>query len=116
MSEKAVMLFDGDCGFCRRWIEKWKAKTGDKVAYHPYQKVIHEYPQIREEDCQKAVHLVVADGTVYSGAHAVLKALSLAGHYRLVLWSYEHIAPVRWVLEGGYHFVARSRSWLSRWI
>jgi predicted DCC family thiol-disulfide oxidoreductase YuxK len=31
------MLFDGDCGFCRRWIGKWKELTGDRVRYAPYQ-------------------------------------------------------------------------------
>ena len=34
-----IMLFDGDCGYCRRWIEKWHKLTGESLSYEPYQKV-----------------------------------------------------------------------------
>jgi predicted DCC family thiol-disulfide oxidoreductase YuxK len=32
-----LLIFDGDCGFCRIWVEYWKRLTGDLVAYGPYQ-------------------------------------------------------------------------------
>src|SRR5437773_2587310 len=32
---KPLLIFDGECGFCRRWIERWQAKTGDRIDYRP---------------------------------------------------------------------------------
>ena len=43
-AERPLMAFDGDCGFCRFWIERWRGATGSKVDYEPYQKVASQYP------------------------------------------------------------------------
>ena len=43
------MIFDGDCGFCRRWIERWKAATGDRIDYAPSQEVGARFPEIPAE-------------------------------------------------------------------
>jgi hypothetical protein len=32
-----VLVFDGDCGFCRFWAAPWRHRTGDRVAYEPFQ-------------------------------------------------------------------------------
>ena len=34
---KPILVYDGECGFCRRWIERWRVVTGDRVVYLPYQ-------------------------------------------------------------------------------
>ncbi|MCZ6572672.1 MAG: dual specificity protein phosphatase family protein, partial [Planctomycetota bacterium] len=44
--EPPLLVFDGDCGFCRRWVERWKRETGDRVAYTPYQEVGDRFPGI----------------------------------------------------------------------
>jgi predicted DCC family thiol-disulfide oxidoreductase YuxK len=108
------MLWDGDCGFCRRWIEKWRKVTGSRVRYEPYQEVIDRYPQLTRSQCRKAVQLVMTDGTVFSGAHAVFKALSLAGkRHGVPLWLYENIPLFDRMSEAFYQFVSRNRSFLS---
>lgn len=111
-----TMLFDGKRGFCRRWIAKWERGLEARVAFRPYQEALPEFPQLTREQCERGVQLVQSDGRIYSGAHAVLKVLSLAGRRRLTLWCYEAIPPVRWVKDFTYRLVATRRLFFSRFI
>lgn len=108
------MLYDGDCGFCARWIERWKRKTGGAVAYEPYQAALARFPKVTEAACREAVQLIMPDGTVHQAAHAVLHALALAGRGRVLLWAYERLPPFAWLAEAAYQWVAHHRMWLSR--
>ena len=110
--DKPTMLWDGECGFCGRWIRRWKKATGEAVEYHPYQEVIGGFPQVRETDCARAVQLVLPDGRVFSAAHAVLQALAIGGRGKRLLALYERSAVFRWMAETAYRFVAANRSWL----
>jgi hypothetical protein len=29
--ERPLLVWDGDCDFCRRWIERWRRIAGDRV-------------------------------------------------------------------------------------
>ena len=109
-----MMLFDGDCGFCRRWIARWRTLTGPHVRYAPYQEVHDRYPQLTRQQCAHAVQLVMPDGAVYSGAHAVLKALALGGRYAILLRLYERVPPLAWLAERCYQLVARHRGFFSK--
>src|SRR5688572_31763878 len=31
--DKPLLAWDGDCGFCRHHVERWKRHTGDRVEY-----------------------------------------------------------------------------------
>jgi len=64
---KPVMLFDGECGFCRRWIARWKDLTGEAVEYIPYQdkSVEQRFPELMPERMAEAVHLVCTSAHVY---------------------------------------------------
>jgi predicted DCC family thiol-disulfide oxidoreductase YuxK len=112
--EKPVMLYDGDCGFCQRWIKRWQKITGDTVLYFPYQKRLKDFPQITAEQCRKAVQLILQDGQVYSGAHAVFVAMALAKKYTWLLWLYEHIPFLDRIFEIIYQLIAEHRFLLSK--
>lgn len=109
---RPTMLWDGDCGFCFRWIQRWKKATGDAVEYRPYQEALQEFPQVREEDCRQAVQLVLPDGRVLQAAHAVLQSLAIGGKAVWMLRLYHHSGVFRWLTEKFYRFVAHNRSWL----
>ena len=106
------MLWDGDCGFCSRWIRRWNKLTGDAVEYRRYQDALLDFPQVREEDCRKAVQLVLPDGRVLSAAEAVLHALAAGGRYRFLHVIYQKSGLFRACAETAYRFVAANRSWL----
>ena len=61
---KPLLLFDGDCQFCRRWIARWKNSTGDAVDYLPFQdeEIARRFPEIPPAELETAVHLIMPDG------------------------------------------------------
>lgn len=110
--ERAIMLYDGDCHFCRRWVAAWHRETGGAVDYAPFQERGGQFPEIPEEACRGAVHLVQTDGSATSGADAVMTALRDAQPVRS--WLYRHVPGVKSVLGAAYRFIARRRVLFSR--
>src|SRR6202142_2210247 len=91
ISQDPLVIFDGNCGFCRIWIEYWKAITGGRVAYAPSQEVGSLYPQIPANNFSESVQLVMPGAEVVSGARAVFVALTYAPGMAWLLWLYEHV-------------------------
>jgi len=109
-----VMLFDGECGFCRGWIKKWNRITGELVSYEPYQEALPRFSEVTRKQCEEAVQLIMPGGKVYSGAHAVFKTLALSGKHPLPLRLYEKLPLFGRVSELFYQLVARHRIFFSR--
>jgi predicted DCC family thiol-disulfide oxidoreductase YuxK len=103
---KPRLIFDGDCGFCRRWIERWKRKTGDRVEYIAFQELGDRFPEISRERCKQSVQLIEPDGSVYEGAEAVFRSLGRQWMYRA-----PGVGPLS---EWLYRLVARHRQWFSK--
>ena len=76
--DRPVLVFDGECPFCRVWVECWKRLSGEQILYEPFQEVGSWFPQISQGDFASAVKLILPDGEVRSGAHAVFSALDAA--------------------------------------
>ena len=113
-SSKPLLVYDNDCDFCRYWIAQWQHITGDRVEYAPYQEVAAEFPDIPLSAFERSVQLIFQNGTILSGAEAVLRALNNG----LLLWCYYHLPGFAGVSEWAYRFVAQHRlffSALTRW-
>jgi lipase maturation factor 1 len=108
-----TMLFDGECGFCRRRIGKWSRITGELVQYASYQEAISRYPDLSAQQFAKSVHLILPDGTVFAGAHAVFKTLHLSGRWPSLLRLYESSPLFAYLAEWIYRIVACHRGLLS---
>ena len=110
---KPLLIYDGDCGFCRKWVDRWKRKTGDHVEYAPYQEVASQFPDIPLHLFQASVQLVeVGEGgerKVTGGAEAVFRVLQHGG-MKLPLWCYRYLPGFRQVSEYVYRFVAAHRA------
>jgi predicted DCC family thiol-disulfide oxidoreductase YuxK len=117
---KPRLIFDGDCHFCRRWIERWREITGERVDYVSSQEGAPDHPDIPLEDFDRAVQWVGADGHRESGAAAVLSALATGGFAgRALLALYRTAPPFAWAADTGYRMVANHRtafSRLTRWL
>jgi len=113
---KPLLIFDGECRFCRRWIERWRGVTGEEVDYLPFQDPIiaERFPEIPRADFEQAVQLVMPDGCVYSAAEAVLRALVAARRERWLLWLYRKLPVFSVLAETIYHEVAVNREFLSK--
>ena len=80
-----VLLYDGDCGFCRRWIERWRRRTGGRVEYVAFQEGAGRFPSLPKEALREAVHWVGPDGKTASGAEAVFRACGVPESQRPAL-------------------------------
>ncbi len=110
-----VLVFDGDCGFCRLWVERARRATGDRVEYLPAKKAAARFPLLAPEDLAEAVHLVESDGAVRRGAEAVFRCLELAGGVRATgAFLYRTLSPFRAASEAAYRFVAAHRPFFTR--
>ncbi len=107
---KPLLIFDGDCSFCRRWIARWQHLTGEAIDYAPYQREAARFPSIPRENFGRAVHLIEPDGTVRRAADAVLRSLALAKQKRWLRWLYDHVAPFAWITEAAYRLIAANRN------
>ena len=112
--EKPLLVYDGNCGFCRLWIDRWRVITGDRLLYAPFQEAAEQFPQIPREAFARGVHLIQPDGRVSSAAHAVFESLALVPGYAWMLWLYTNIPGVALITEFCYGFVARHRNPLYR--
>jgi predicted DCC family thiol-disulfide oxidoreductase YuxK len=110
------LVFDGDCQFCRRWIARWKNATGDAVDYLPFQDraMAGRFPEIPREHFAEAVHLILSDGSVCSGAEAVFRSLAEGGRQRWLLWLYRKVPGFADLSELLYEEVALHRTALSK--
>lgn len=111
---RATLVYDGDCGICRYWIDYWKQQTGDRVAYRPYQEAAGDFPTIPRESFVRAIQLIEPDGTIYAGAAATYRTLRHAPGRAAWWWMYERIPGFSGASEWAYAFLARRRGLLSR--
>ena len=90
----------------------------DAVAYQDAPRVIPSPPLTPEllEACQRAVHVIKADGHILRAGQATLFILERVG------WGYGMLPrvlakpPFIWFTEIGYRVVARHRSFFSRFL
>src|SRR2546423_1726508 len=64
-SLKPLMIWDGECHFCRRWIERWRAITAGEVEYATFQEIGDRFPEIPREQFQRSVVLIEPSGEVF---------------------------------------------------
>jgi predicted DCC family thiol-disulfide oxidoreductase YuxK len=107
---RPLLVFDGDCTFCRAWIGYWKRLTGDAIAYAPYQETAERFPQFPRESFARAVQLILPDGERFSAAHAVFRSLALVPGYAWLLWAYRRVPGFAAVAEWVYRQIAAHRS------
>jgi len=98
---KPLLVFDGDCTFCRKWIARWQQSTGDRVEYVTSQEI--SFPEIPAETFTQSVVLIEPDGNVFTGARAVFRSLNKERWYR----------PIAAPAEFAYRLVARYRAFFS---
>jgi predicted DCC family thiol-disulfide oxidoreductase YuxK len=107
--ERPFLIFDGECSFCRAWVEYWKQLT-DGFLYAPYQEIGDRFPEFPRQDFAAAVKLVLPNGEAFSGAHAVFQLLALVPGKSSLLWLYERVPGFAVVADAGYDWIARHRS------
>ena len=80
-----ILIFDGACGFCRRWVSRWMQRTGGAIPAEPYQALPLRRWGLSPARVSQGLTFVERPGAPTFGAEAV---------YRLLLHAED--APVRW--------------------
>ena len=112
--QRPTLVFDGDCGFCRWWVRRWRASLGERLEYVAYQDAGARFPQISKEEFERSVQLVETDGRVYKGAEAVLRSLATDPSRRWPCYLYRKFPGFAPAAEAAYRFIAKRRGFASR--
>ena len=105
-----LLIYDGDCSFCRMWVDYVKCLTHDAISCAPSQQVGSAFPEIPLQDFKAAAQFVDESGHVFSGAHAIFRALSYAPRKRWMLGCYLHLPLFGAVSESSYRWIAGHRA------
>jgi predicted DCC family thiol-disulfide oxidoreductase YuxK len=104
------MIWDGECHFCKRWIERWREITAGKVDYATYQEAGARFPEIPVEQFKRAVAFIEPDGEVFFAAEAVYHSLRYRSSRKWLAWSYDRVPGFAAISETAYKFIAHNRS------
>ena len=110
---KPLMIWDGECHFCRRWIERWREITGGKVDYATYQETAAQFHAIPIEQFKRAVTFIEPDGETFFAAKALYRSLRYRSSRKWLAWSYDHIPGFAPISETAYNLIARHRGLAS---
>ena len=111
---KGWILYDGDCGFCSRWVGFWAGtlrRHGFTTA--PLQEVwVHEKLSMHPAELLRDVRLLTPTDELFSGADVYLEVA------RRIWWAWPlyaifHLPGFRWLIETGYRWFARNRYCIS---
>src|SRR6267143_4726254 len=107
---RPLMIWDGECHFCKRWIERWRDITAGKVDYATYQEAVARFPEIPVEQFKRAVAFIEPDGEAFFAAEAVYRSLRYRSSRKWLAWSYDHVPGFAAISETAYKFIAHNRN------
>ncbi|MFZ4482531.1 MAG: lipase maturation factor family protein [Chthoniobacterales bacterium] len=107
---KPVFYWDGDCTFCRRWVDRWRATTAGRVDYQLLQEAPAAVLAAAGGLPPQRVVLEQADGSLVTGAKAALTALAPDSRGASLLLNLQDVIPgFARLTESAYAMVARHR-------
>ena len=81
-----IMVWDGDCEFCRLCADRFKSAGTNSVEFIPFQNLHRKYPKAPRLDYKKSV-VLFSDKDILSGAAAINAYYSEIGvHWPLMLY------------------------------
>lgn len=105
-----LLVYDGECGFCLRWVGRFRRLTGGRVRYEPFQTAAERFPEIPRAEFKRAVRLIDPEGRAWAGAAATFQLLR---HVRGLAWVwplYARVPGFARASEAAYRWVADHRS------
>jgi predicted DCC family thiol-disulfide oxidoreductase YuxK len=110
---RPLMIWDGECHFCRRWIERWREITAGQIDYATYQEAAGRFPKIPLEQFKRAIAFIEPDGKIFFAAEAVYRSLVCRSSRKWLAWSYNRVPGFATISEIAYGFIARHRKFGS---
>lgn len=103
-------LYDGECGFCQKWMQWLARRVRDRIEFIPSQSIEDLAALgLTREDVRTASYWVDEDGVAHRGHSSIAHALQHAdGPWRLVGVALE-LPLIRVVAAAAYRVIARNR-------
>src|SRR5438132_12995061 len=99
---KPLLIWDGECDFCRLWIERWRFITADEVDYATYQEVADRFPEVPRDEFKQAMVFIEPECKAFFAAEAVYRSLAYRPSQGGLGWSYHHVPGVAATSEAVY--------------
>lgn len=112
-----VVVYDGECGFCRRSVDAIRRRDRRRVfTYVPRQTpgIEQRFPQLLEGDFNTGLRLIDTDETAHVGADAMHQIARRLPIYNWFAWLYQ-VPLLRGATRWIYAWVAANRMKLSRY-
>lgn len=108
-SSKPILVWDGDCTFCKFWKTRWELKTKQKIKYATYQEVSNCFKDIPLKEFKKSSKLIETNGNVYNGPDSAYRSLFVAGNKK---WHqlYHYSSLFQKISDHAYNHIAKNRS------
>ena len=109
IGSRGLLVFDGECGFCRRWVRhmhEWFGRHPDSVAW---QQADLATLGLTADQCSAAVQFVDRDLRVSGGSDAVARVLIVAGLPFSLAGRIMLLPVVRSISGAAYRWVANNR-------
>lgn len=112
--KEPLLIWDGNCGFCKYWVTRWEQMTGDDVQYAPYQEVSIRFASLMDADFRRAAYLIEPDGRAFRGMAAAYRTLAYGKRWTWLFRWYEKSKGFRALSDRLYRWIARHRPALFR--
>lgn len=112
--DRPILIWDGECGFCRRALLHLVAQLGNRVRYLTLQTAAEYFTGLERRDLARAVHFIEPDGRAFVGAAAIFKAYSWRPQGSFLMGIYRRIPAFAALSEWVYRQVAAHRALVSR--
>jgi len=106
---RPLVVFDGDCAFCRFWVARWRDVLRGRADFEPFQAAAGRFPEIPADAFRRAVGLVLPDGAFFFGAEAVFRALALRPGGGIPLALFRGLPPFAAAANALYRRIAAHR-------
>jgi predicted DCC family thiol-disulfide oxidoreductase YuxK len=104
-----VFVFDGDCGFCRKWAAWVERRLDGSVTFVPFQSIDLGALGLRAEQVQTASYFVDEGRRTYRGNRSFSRALGRSRGLWRMLGLVAELPVVRTLLAPVYRSIARNR-------
>ena len=113
-----LLIYDGECGFCRRWAQWARARLPSHVRIEPWQALELKALELTRQEVETAVCWLEDDrvrgSTRCQGAEAIGRALLTANGAYKVMGRLILRPPMCWMARPVYAIVAANRHHLSK--
>ena len=108
-TKPAVLIFDGDCGFCTTTANFIERHSSTPIEIHPWQFIDVSTYGLTEAQVAAKVYMVV-DGQPFAGHEAFAQILIVQRNILLRAIGHTLMAPpFSWLARPGYFFIAKYR-------